>query len=178
MTNPTRTRIPAPLYAAAGASDLAYEQLRKLPAVVAELRGKAIAGTTDLRQRAAAGRVDLRERAVATLKAAEATANDLRDKATTADIDRIREVALRNATAVMAGAQAVYTQLVARGERVVGSGVVQAADTVNSDIETTEAPAELPATPAGVAAITDAAAKSQAKAAAKPVKRTRPATSK
>ena len=36
----------------------------------------------------------------------------------------------------------------ARGERVVGSGVLSAADTVNADMEATEAPAELTAKPA------------------------------
>ncbi|HEU4427015.1 MAG TPA: hypothetical protein VFR67_31185 [Pilimelia sp.] len=170
MTDPTKTRIPAPLYAAAGAGDLAYEQLRKLPAVVTELREKATAGTVDLRHRATVGTVELRERAVARLKAANASAVELRDKANTTDFDRLREVALRNASAVLASAQAVYTELVARGERVVGSGVVQAADTVNADIEVTEAPAELPtATP-----------ETPAKPAtpAKAVKRTRPAAAK
>jgi len=39
MSTRTDTRkIPAPLYAAAGAGDLAYQQLRKLPERVAELR--------------------------------------------------------------------------------------------------------------------------------------------
>lgn len=36
-TQTTTTKIPAPLFAAAGAGDLAYEQLRKLPSRVAEL---------------------------------------------------------------------------------------------------------------------------------------------
>jgi hypothetical protein len=41
-TNDTKTRnIPAPLYAAAGAGDLAYQKLRELPAKVAELRTRA-----------------------------------------------------------------------------------------------------------------------------------------
>jgi len=160
MTNPTNTRIPAPLYAAAGVSDLAFQQLLKLPAVM-----------NDLRDKAAAGLPDLRERAAATLKAANATATDLRDKATTADLDRFREAAKRNATALVAGAQTVYTQLVARGERVVGGGVVQAADAVNADIETTtEAPAELTSP--------KPAAKATTTTAAKPVKRARPAATK
>jgi heparin binding hemagglutinin HbhA len=162
MTNQTKTRIPAPLYAAAGAGDLAYEQLRKLPATLVELRGKAVANTTELR-----------ERAVARFKAANATATDLRGKATTADLDRLREVAKRNAAAVFAGAQAVYTDLVARGERVVGTGVVEAADVVNADMESTAA-AEVTDGRSDVAVVTDQAAKSTAK----PVKRTRPATRK
>jgi heparin binding hemagglutinin HbhA len=187
MANQTKTRIPAPLYAAAGAGDLAYEQLRKLPAAVTELR-KALA-STDLRERAVASTTELRERAVAGLKAANATATDLRDKAnataadlreraTTGDIDKLREAARRNANAVLAGAQAVYTELVARGERVVGTGVVQAADTVTADLETTEAPSKIAAPKGGVTAITEAASKTQAKAEPKPVKRTRPAVRK
>ena len=43
MTEQTKTRFPAPLYAAAGAGDLAYQQLRKLPAVVTELSERAAA---------------------------------------------------------------------------------------------------------------------------------------
>jgi len=43
MTEQTKTKIPAPLYAAAGAGDLAYQQLRKLPAVLNELSDRAVA---------------------------------------------------------------------------------------------------------------------------------------
>jgi len=162
MTETNKTRIPAPLYAAAGAGDLAYQQLRKLPAVVTELRGRANAGGTDLRQKAAATRAELRDRASARLKAANATATDLRDRAANGEFDaeKLRELARRNANAVLAGAHAaqtraveVYHQLVLRGEKVVGGGVVQAADTVNADIEATEAPAAVTATPADVAEV-------------------------
>ncbi|TDB94223.1 hypothetical protein E1091_11210 [Micromonospora fluostatini] len=78
-----------------------------------------------------------------------------------ADLDRLREAATRNTAVVVAGAQAaqeralaVYGALVARGERVVGAGVVDVAETVNADIEATEAtvttaPTPLAATPAG-----------------------------
>lgn len=178
MPEETKTRIPAPIYAAAGAGDLAYRQLRKLPGVVTELRA-------DLQHRAAATRVDLRERAFATLKAANETAAELRERAGSAelDIDRVREVARRNAFVVLTGAQAAqarataaYLRLVAHGERVVGTGVVQAADTVNADIEATEVQGEL--TSADVAAVTDAAAKAEAaekdEAKARSAKRTRP----
>jgi hypothetical protein len=211
MTEQTKTRIPAPIYAAAGAGDLAYEQLRRLPAVVTELRGKATAGTADLRQRAVDTRDELRERAASTLKDARETAADLRGKATESDFDleHLREIARRNAHAVLAGAQAaqaraveVYHQLVLRGEKVVGGGVVQAADTVNADIEATEIeaakPAAVTATPADVAAVVEGATKVEqsttttatpaakttkatkaAKATAKaPAKRTRPAAQK
>ena len=126
MTEQTKTRIPAPLYAAAGAGDLAYQQLRKLPAVINQLS----------------------DRAAASLRTANETANtkaaQLREKADTTDLDQLRTTATNSAVAFAQIAQeralAVYTALVARGERVVGSGVVEAADVVNADIVTTEEP--------------------------------------
>jgi len=134
MTEQTKTRFPAPLYAAAGAGDLAYEQLRKLPAVVNELS----------------------ERAAASLRTANEQANtkatQLREKASTTDFDALRGNAASVATTFAQIAQdraiAVYTALVARGERVVGSGVVDAADVVNADIEATEEPKAVEAGPA------------------------------
>jgi hypothetical protein len=161
MTQPRTTRIPAPLYAVAAVGDIAYQQLRRLPAVVTELsdevsrtelREKAVATTTELREKAAATTAELREKAVLTLRNANSGAANLRNGEL--DLDRLREATIRNAAVVVAGAQAaqeralaVYGELVARGERVVGSGVVQAADTVNADMEATEAPA-VTATPA------------------------------
>lgn len=171
MSQPKTTRIPAPLYAAAGAGELAYRQLRKLPAVVTDLSGKAATTTADLREKAAA-----------TLRTANTTAVTLRSKATATDIDvdRLRDVAMRNAAAVVTNARAaqdravaVYGALVARGERVVGTGVVQAADTVNADIEATEPPAEVTATPATVAEAVEE--KPAAKATRPAAKATRPA---
>ncbi len=164
-TQPKTSRIPAPLYAAAGAGELAYQQLRKLPAVVSELR-----------TRVTADNVELRQKATETLRTATLTAGSLRQKATTdldlqklreaADLKRIREAAdldklFRNAAVVVAGAHAaqeralaVYGRLVARGERVVGAGVLEAAETVNADIETTEAAPAVEATPAATGAKT------------------------
>ena len=131
MTDQTKTRIPAPLYAAAGAGDLAVEQLRKLPAVVN----------------------DLSERAAASLRTynlqAGSKAAELRDKASTTDFAALRGNAASVATTFAQIAQdralAAYTALIARGERVVGTGVIEAADVVNADIETTEEPAALEA---------------------------------
>ncbi|HEX2774106.1 MAG TPA: hypothetical protein VHN18_16980 [Micromonosporaceae bacterium] len=149
QSKPKTSRIPAPLYAAAGAGDLAYQQLRRLPAVVTDLRGKAVAPGKRSLQR-----------------------SDL-------EIERLRETAVRNAAALMTRTQAAqqraleaYSWLVARGERVVGTGVVQAADTVNADMEATEAPAEVTGRSAATAEATDVAP------AARPAKarRTRPAT--
>ena len=97
-------KIPNPLYAAAGAGDLAYQELRKLPERVAELRGRV----SELRP-------------VVTDVTDRVSERNLR-----ADLDKLRDTARRNAQVVVAGAQeaqkqaaAVYTELVARGERIV-----------------------------------------------------------
>lgn len=169
-TAPAGTRIPTPLYAVAGAGDLAYQQLRKLPEVVAELRERVPGAVAELRTRAEElnGRRDeFRVKAAETLKVAQAQADTLRIKAAgpESDVAKLTEAAKRNAVALVAAAQtgaqvaqvravSTYTALVAHGERVVGTGVVQAADTVNADMEATEAPAEVTATPADLAATT------------------------
>jgi hypothetical protein len=146
MTEQTKTRIPAPLYAAAGAGDLAYQQLRKLPDAVFELSARVN---------------EISERAAASLKAANDQAGTkaaaLRDKATTTDFDRLRDTATTGAVAfaqiASERALAAYTALVARGERVVGTGVIEAADVVNADMEITEEPKAVEATPADVAPV-------------------------
>ena len=134
MTDQTKTKLPAPLYAAAGAGDLAYQQLRKLPAVVTELSEKAAASLRTYNEQAG-------------VKAAQ-----LREKAQTTDYDALRGNAASVATSLAQLAQertvAVYTALVARGEKVVGTGVVATADVVNADIEATEAPKAVEAAPA------------------------------
>ncbi|MEU4679625.1 hypothetical protein [Micromonospora sp. NPDC023737] len=162
MSEPKTNRIPAPIYAAAGAGELALEHLRKLPTVVSDLGTRVVA---DLGGKAVVTGFELREKANETLR----TASALREKAAAGDLDlnRLREVAdleklraavdpdklraaaTRNAAAVLAGAQvaqeralAAYGALVARGERVVGAGVLEAAETVNADIEATEADIE------------------------------------
>ncbi|MGC4877172.1 hypothetical protein ACLQ26_13060 [Micromonospora sp. DT43] len=220
MTEPKTNRIPAPIYAAAGAAELAIEQLRKLPAVVGVHGTRVVA---DLGGRAVLTGFELRQKATETLRTANETAGTLRGRAQAeldlaklresadlaklrevadlaklrevADIDKLRAAATRNAAVVVAGAQAAqerafaaYGALVARGERVVGAGVLEAAETVNADIEATQAvpaaatapaatapaataPAEVPS-PAEVAEIAEAkpaAVKKAARAkAAKP----------
>jgi hypothetical protein len=102
MTTKTTTRkIPGPLYAAAGAGDLAYQRLRKLPEQVSSLRDRV----SELRP---------------------AVSEAVSETNLRADLDRLRQVARRNAANIVAGAQqaseraaAVYTQLVVRGEKVV-----------------------------------------------------------
>jgi hypothetical protein len=99
-TQTTTRRIPDPLYAAAGAGDLAYQQLRKLPERVAELRER-----------------------VGELRPA---VSDAVSEARRVDLERLREAARRNAAAFVSGveaaqerASAVYSDLVKRGHRVV-----------------------------------------------------------
>ncbi|MEU8114415.1 hypothetical protein [Micromonospora sp. NPDC048947] len=156
MSEPKTNRIPAPIYAAAGAGELAIEQLRKLPAVVGVLSTRVVA---DLGGRAVLTGFELKQKATETLRTANETA-DLAKLREVADIDKLRAAATRNAALVVAGAQvaqerafAAYGALVARGERVVGAGVLEAADTVNADIEATES-----VTPAAPAAAATAAA--------------------
>jgi hypothetical protein len=152
MSTRTETRrIPNPLYAAAGAGDLAYQQLRKLPERVAELR----------------------ERVAELRPAVTEVVNDRRLRT---DLGWLGHTARRNATAFVNGAQAaqeravaVYGELVARGERVVASARTAEAkaqlatakvETKDADIaegKTAGPQGELPSVPE------------------KPVKRTRPA---
>jgi hypothetical protein len=126
MTEQTNTRFPAPLYAAAGAGDLAYQQLRKLPGVVSELSEKAAASLRTANEQAGTKATQIRERAATT------------------DFDALKGNAASVATTFAQIAQdraiSIYTSLVERGERVVGSGVVASADVVNADLTTTEAP--------------------------------------
>ena len=114
MTEQTKTRFPAPLYAAAGAGDLAYQQLRKLPAVVNQLS----------------------ERAAASLRVANeqagTKASQLRERAQTTDFDALRgnaaSVASTFAQIAQDRAVSIYTALVERGERVVGALVATGLD--------------------------------------------------
>jgi len=133
MTDQTKTKLPAPLYAAAGAGDLAYQQLRKLPAVVTELSEKAAASLRTYNEQA------------------NAKATQLREKAQTTDFDALRGNAASVASSLAQLAQertvAAYTALVAHGEKVVGTGVVTTAEVVNADIETTAAPKAVEAAP-------------------------------
>jgi heparin binding hemagglutinin HbhA len=99
----TKTRnsndIPAPIYAAAGAGELAYEKLRQLP----ELAARTARSASELRQRLATENRDFK-----------------------AEWTRVRDSAQRGTAVVVAKAAtaqeravAGYRNLVARGERVV-----------------------------------------------------------
>lgn len=97
--NRNRSDIPAPIYAAAGAGELAYEKLRKLP----ELAARTARTAGEFRQRLAA-----------------------QDRNLNAEWTRVRESAQRGTAVVVAKAATAqeravtgYRKLVARGERVV-----------------------------------------------------------
>lgn len=179
MTEPKTKNIPAPVYAAAGAGDLAYRQLRKLPALYADLSDKAANNGTELRDELQKRAAEAVRQANATLRQANEAAAKLRS--TEFDVERFRDAAMRNAAAFVAGAQAaqeravaLYAELVSRGEKVVGTGIVEAADTVNADMDATEAPAALTGTPTDVAKTAPArkATKATAKKATAPRKST------
>ena len=141
-------RYPNPLYAAAGAGDLAYEQLRQLPAKAVEVGAR-----------------------VAALSPAVASA--VAEPARRIDVDKLRDAALRNAEVLRTQAVSVYNDLVARGEKVVGGPFKElepAGDIVPQIIAEEGEPA--PATTTGATA---AAGPGTGKSPAKTVKKaTRP----
>ena len=120
---PTETKIPAPLYAAAGAGDIAIERLRKLPEKVAGLQERVNALQDEL-----PGRVTkLQDRVTAKVAEIPAIVAEFRQRVVDSDADKFRESAKRNAGIMMTNAQAAqekaaafYADLVARGEQVVG----------------------------------------------------------
>jgi heparin binding hemagglutinin HbhA len=157
-------RIPNPLYAAAGAGDLAYRQLRQLPAMAGELRGRVIAlrpVVTD-----------------AVTEAVNGVAGAVKEPGRRVDVDRLRVIARRNAALLVSQAQAaqeraatVYAVLVARGEKVVGGPYKElepAGDVVALDYEPDDAPSSR--TTSAAASSGPGTGKSRAKA----VKRTVP----
>lgn len=89
------------VYAAAGIGDLAYQQLKKIPAIAEELRVKA----GSLREQGPSWR------AQATDKAAELAGK--------VDVEKIRTVLVENAQKAAERAQSFYDGLVTRGEKVV-----------------------------------------------------------
>ncbi len=110
-SNTTERKIPNPLYAAAGVGDLAYQQLRKLPGKVAELRERVDSNDLTL------PKVDvakLREAAKRNAAALRTGALAAQDKAT-----------------------ALYSDLVERGQQVVRNGRATGSDQVEKVAELT-----------------------------------------
>ena len=101
----TKTEIPTPIYAVAGAGEVAYEKLRELPAAASRTLHAAGQTTRAWRKRVASAEVKLDRRAL------------------TEDLEKLRDAAQRRASAIVAGAEerAVtgYRHLVARGVRLI-----------------------------------------------------------
>ena len=123
MPNNETTKIPAPLYAAAGAGDIAIERLRKLPEKVAQLQERVNTLSDQF-----PGRVStLQEKVTAKVAEVPSLVAELRQRVVDADADKLRESAKRNAQTLLTQAQAaqeraaaIYADLIARGEVVVG----------------------------------------------------------
>lgn len=134
MTN--QREIPAALYAAAGAGDLAYQRLRKLPEVANRTLRAAGETAATWRQRVTTGQSRLN-----------------RDRLN-ADLATLRESAQRGATAVVTRAAVAqeravtgYRNLVAHGEHVVAARAEAARMVEPAEIEP-PAPAPPAAPPA------------------------------
>jgi hypothetical protein len=128
----TKRDLPAAFYAAAGASELAYQRLRQLPDATERAWRTASETATILRERVAAGETGLPRERIA------------------AEVARLRESAQRGAHTVMSSAATAqhkavtgYRNLVAHGEKVVAAR--------NEASTITVAPAEIDP-PAGTAA--------------------------
>lgn len=119
VENNTTRKLPNPVYAAAGISDLAYQKLRELPDRVAELRGRVTGGEFDLRS----------------------DVDRLRKAA------RRNASALASATqAAQERAVAIYDDLVVRGEHIVRGerAPIKVKATIEAKPETTVEPASEP----------------------------------
>jgi hypothetical protein len=144
-------RYPNPLYAAAGAGDLAYQQLRLLPAKAVELGGRVAA-----------------LRPVVT----DAVTNAVAEPARRVDVDKLRDAAVRNAEVFRTQAVAVYNDLVARGEKVVG-GPYKELEPAGDIVPEVTASEGTPA-PATTTGATAAGGPGTGKSPAKAVKKARP----
>lgn len=148
-------RYPNPLYAAAGAGDLAYQQLRQLPAKAVELGGRVVA-----------------LRPAVTDAVTDAVTNVVAEPAKRVDVDKLRDAAVRNAEVLRIQAVAVYNDLVARGEKVVGGPYKElepAGDIVPEIVASEGQP-----TPATTTGATAAGGPGTGKSPAKAVKKARP----
>lgn len=129
-----QNKLPGPVYAAAGASDLAAEQLKKLPDRVSGLSKWARSGLAEGRGRAEL--TELRSRFETNFRTWRGKASDLgaglADRDVRADLHKIRETAQRragefvdatgrNAAVAQVRAARLYGELVARGENLLGA---------------------------------------------------------
>lgn len=114
MSTTEEKKHSSAVYAAAGIGDMAYQQLKKIPALAEELRVKA--GT--LREQSPGWR------AQATDKAAELAGK--------VDVDKIRTVLVNNAQKAAEKAASFYDELVTRGEKVVDTDAPAATATATA----------------------------------------------
>jgi heparin binding hemagglutinin HbhA len=134
MPKTDTTKIPGPLYAAAGAGDIAIERLRKMPARVAELQ--------DRLQTELPGRVSvLQDKITARVAELPALVAELRQRMVDSDTDKFRESAKRNADVMRSNAKvaqgraiSIYADLVARGEQVVARTIPGPNDTLVAEV--------------------------------------------
>jgi heparin binding hemagglutinin HbhA len=102
------------IYAAAGVGDMAYEQLKKIPALAEELRVKA--GT--LREQGPSWRAQATDKAAAL--------------AGRVDVEKIRTALVTNAQRAAEKAASFYDEMVSRGEKVVDAEVPAATATATA----------------------------------------------
>jgi hypothetical protein len=106
----SESRLPKPLYAVAGVGELAYRRLRTLPGQVEALRERITPRVRTLRAELP-GRVEA-----------------------------LRSEVPARVTTLVAGARDVYGDLVAHGEKVVGSARTRRADAVSNGATIAAAP--------------------------------------
>jgi heparin binding hemagglutinin HbhA len=189
----TTTKYPKPVYAVAGAGDLAYRQLRKLPAVTAdladdmrELRTELPTRVADLRAgfdsaaRAAGLRDELPGRVAGLRDELPARVARLRTEIP-ALVAELRSEVPAAMNTIVAGAAQVYAGLVARGEKVVNGRQTGSRSQVSTTRKRTPAKATKATKASGRTAATttrSTAAKAPAKATKTAAKRTRSTAAK
>lgn len=134
--------LPRPVYAVAGASDLAAEQLRRLAANAPELQARAAVLPSELRRRAAYLPRDLQHFAADL----PSFAAQLQARARDLDVDTVTAAVRKNVETAQHKAVDVYGGLVERGQKAVakrqngGTGVdVTPADIAPSGVTPAEA---------------------------------------
>ena len=172
----TTTRMPGPVYAVAGAGELAYQQLLKLPAVTAGITAEL--RRSDLPARVEQFRADLKAELPARVAGFRAELP--------ARIEQLRAEFPAAMTTFVSEAYQVYNELVARGEAVVearrnGKIVVKASTgTPSRDPATARktTKATKPTKATKTAKTTKAAPKATKSTGSTAAKRTRPASPK
>jgi hypothetical protein len=109
------TTLPRPVYAFAGAGDLAAEQLKKLASQAPELQARAAELPQELRKRASGFPRDLQNLATDL----PSLAAQLQAKARDLDVETVTAAVRKNVESAQHIAVDVYDELVARGQKAV-----------------------------------------------------------